>query len=622
MNRLQYFMAFSCLLGIATLSGCQPKHKAADQVFENLVYTITREEIKHSPELGAKFEDKIKSFSDAQSHSLDDRSTASASEIQVTRLEELQSLSAINKDLLSPTQKNTYDTLEILLTNSARFSTFVFGETDLFSTRPYVITHLDGAYLELPNFLTHSHPINSLRDAQEYVERLSSVANAIDDEIDRFSLDVKKGITPPDFILDQIITNAQLIYNAPTENSSFVTTLQYGLEYLEDLDVKAGQSLLNQAKLALEDQIRPAYQRLIDTVTQAKSGMSGPIGLSAIKDGKNYYQALLNTYPSQTKTPQEIHDIGLNLVAEISSELDLMLINQELSDGAVAERLIQLGTPPEYLFENTQEGHQQFLQMLDMHISSMEEKLSQAFSTYPSASNDIEALTAQLMHSTPENFYQSPPTQLEETTTSSDELPTASTAPQYVFSGPIWSLATFSYHETIPGRLLQNAIRQTIETPPLLQLASFPTYVEGWDLYAEDLADEMGIYADAPLDRIGYLQSLLFQAARLVVDTGIHDQNWSREQATQYLVDTTGYSYALMQTEVDQYIVHPTLACAAILGRNEIRRLRKQADQALGNKFNLKAFHDVLLTNGARPLSVVETDITDWISEQSQIIQE
>ncbi|MFC7291146.1 DUF885 domain-containing protein [Hirschia litorea] len=637
MNRLRHLLAVSCMFGVSALSACQPAHKPADTVFDELIQSIERVEMEHSPQLAGQIQNlKNPQLQNAKDR-LDDHSLASASRIQVLRLEKLQALLSIPKEQLSAQHQKTYDIVEQLLAASVKMDTFTFGSAELNGMHPYVMSQLDGAYIQLPSFMANHHAINNLRDAQEYIERLQMVSTAIDDEMKQFEADRIRGIFPPAFIQAQIKEIAQSIYDIPAETSPFVLSLQYGLEYLEDLDLETGQALLNQAIAITENDIRPTYLRLIELMnpTDADASVSaGPIGLSRIpEEGQSYYQEILRFYTSTDKTPAQIHELGLSLVDSISTELNDMLVQQALREAqqlaeetpdtpstvspeeiasqnaalSVGQRLADMAAREDFLFEDSEEGRAALIAFISNQITKMQTHLPQAFQHPQLPEIGISAIPIIAQASSPHAYYEAAPQNAEGRGTFYINM-------RDMTEWPRWSLATLSYHETVPGHHLQHTRQMSQNLPLLMQLSQFPAYSEGWALYAEDLADELGLYSDDPLSRIGYLQSQLLRAARLVVDTGIHSQNWSRDQATQYLVDITGYSYASMQNEIDRYTVWPAQACAYMIGREEIRRLRQEADLALGNRFDIKEFHTIILKGGARPLSVLQTDIENWIA--------
>lgn len=611
MRKLRNLVTISCLLGMTAISGCQPKHEQVNEVFDNLVYKVLEEELKHSPELNTQLGQQLNYSLNSTNHLLDDRSLAAQTQIQVTRLEELHALWGINKEKLSSNQKITYVTLENILSTSTQLSNYPFGDVGLFSASPYVISHLDGAYLQLPSFLKHNHKIDNLRDAQEYVERLNLVAIALDDEVERFFSDRERGIYPPDFILSQIVSIAQSLHDAPIDTHPYVTPLQYGLEYLDDLDIQTGQALLNQAKVILETEILPAYASMIEQISQTISETNEFNGLNDLVQGPSYYQATLNHFTSSDKTASEIHTTGLKLVEDLSIELEAMLSPLELEGNTTGEQLAQLSKAEDQLFEDSDEGREALLNSLSENVAAMNLLLPAYFNAPPNAPLNIARIPKMLEDAAPGGYYQSASIHAVAGGTYNINL-------RDVSDWPKWTLATLTYHEAIPGHHLQSSIHKEADLPLIRRVAQYPAFSEGWAVYAEDLADEMGVYADDPLGRIGYLQSIIFRAARLVVDTGIHNLGWSREQATQYLVDTTGYSFASMQTEVDRYFVWPGQACSYMIGRNEIRRLRQQADLELGNQFDLKEFHSIVLNQGTRPLSVLRNDIEIWLKSKRE----
>ena len=279
-------------------------------------------------------------------------------------------------------------------------------------------------------------------------------------------------------------------------------------------------------------------------------------------------------------------------------------------DGTIAERLAEINLLPGQIFANDAEGRRALLQSLTDRLDATYARLSQIIPTPPRTRVSVAQIPAFLAANAPGGYYAA--------------APADSTSPGTFFINlrdtnewPAYSLPTLLYHETIPGHHLESALTAEFgNLPTLRQLIWLPAYGEGWALYAEDLADEIGAYEDDPLGRIGYLQSLLFRAARLVTDTGLHHKRWSREEAITYLVDTTGQPRSAMETEVDRYTVWPGQAVSYMVGRQFIWKLRQRASTALGAKFDLKAFHQTILSNGPRPLQLVEADIEAWIAEE------
>jgi uncharacterized protein (DUF885 family) len=307
-------------------------------------------------------------------------------------------------------------------------------------------------------------------------------------------------------------------------------------------------------------------------------------------------------------TPEQMHSLGLSLVKEISDEMNATLTELGKPEGSVGQRMQSLAADPARQYPDTEEGRASLLAAIDGRIAWAAEKLPRFVSAMPRAKLSVRA-APQVADGPPATAYYV-----------AASMNGAHPATFYInlrttLDWPVFTLPTLTYHEALPGHHLQGGVAREAAGTPLIQVIStFPAYSEGWAVYAEDLASEMGAYDTEAADRLGYLQSLILRAARLVVDTGLHAKKWSRDQAIDYLVSTTGLPRARMVDEVDRYIVWPGQACAYMVGREKIRGLRDDADAELGQNFDLKSFNDAVLAGGARPLAVLEADIRDWVN--------
>ena len=349
------------------------------------------------------------------------------------------------------------------------------------------------------------------------------------------------------------------------------------------------------AAAIVETQIYPALDRqiaLVESLPRRKEA-----GLWALPEGDAIYADALKAATTTAFTPDEVHKIGQEQVAQLSAELDVILRAQGLTKGSVGARLTALNDMPSQLYADTAEGRAELLAGLNVGVAAMQARLGQAFLNPPSEPLDIRAVPVEIQDGASNGYYRRASLDGKRPAIYFINLKSVGDWPKY-------TLPSLSYHEGVPGHHLQLSIVQKLDTPLLRRLSGFGAYSEGWALYAEQVAEELGGYAN-PIERAGYLQSFLFRAARLVADTGIHAKRWTREQATDYFVETVGFARPRSQREIERYCTQAGQACSYKLGHISWLRARDNARRILGDKFDLKQFHEVL-RDGAVPLTILE----------------
>jgi uncharacterized protein (DUF885 family) len=460
-------------------------------------------------------------------------------------------------------------------------------------TRPYRIFQQGGAYFSVPDFLNDTHVVATKEDADAYLARLEAFAGSLDTDTEVERARGAKGYIAPDFSIDLTIGQMERLRATPAAQSNLVGSL---VRRAKEKGI-AGDYATPAAQI-VETKIYPALDRQIALMKQQRGLTKAGAGVWRVPQGEAIYAAALKQATTTDFTPDEVHKMGLDQVAQISAELDTILKGQGMTKGTVAERLTALNKDPAQLYANTAEGRTALIASLNAGIDAMYKKLPAAFSHVPTAALEIRAVPVEIQDGASNGYYKRA------------SLDGARPAIYFinlkdVGDWPKYSLPSLTYHEGVPGHHLQISLaQQSKDIPMLRKIGFFGAYSEGWALYAEQLADELKAYAN-PLERAGYLQSFLFRAARLVVDTGIHTRQWSREKATAYLVDTTGFAQPRSQREVERYCTQPGQACSYKVGHMAWTRARAKAQAALGAKFDLKAFHDVL-DSGAMPLTVME----------------
>ena len=471
------------------------------------------------------------------------------------------------------------------------------GKYDLSSiARPYRIFQQGGAYFEQPDFLASSHTIATREDCDAYVSRLTAFATQLDNDSDVQKAYAARGYLAPAWSLDLTLGQMKALRAQPAESCSMTRSLA-------DRAAKAGidGNWAEQATRVITDKVYPALDRQMALLEQLKPTTAAGDGVWRLPRGDELYADALEYSTTTRMTPEEVHQMGLAQVKEISAELDRILKANGLTKGSVGARLTALNVRPDQLYADSAEGRAALLKSLNADYLKVKALLPRAFANPSNAPLEIRAVPVEIQDGASNGYYRRAALDGSRPAIYFINLKDVGDWPKY-------GLPALTFHEGVPGHHLQISTMQEAGTLPILRrVGGYSAYSEGWALYAEQLADELGAYA-SPLERAGYLQSFLFRAARLVVDTGLHAKRWSREQATQYMVDVTGFARPRNQREVERYCTQPGQACSYKVGHAAWTRARAKAQAALGSKFDLKAFHEVL-KDGAMPLTILEQRI-------------
>ncbi|WP_433942567.1 DUF885 domain-containing protein [Brevundimonas diminuta] len=458
---------------------------------------------------------------------------------------------------------------------------------------PYVVTQLSGAYFSTPDFMDNQHRIEDAAGADAFLSRLDAFAGVLDGETAKIREDAGQGVIPPDFIIDRMLPQIRTLRDTSAADMAMVKSLarKAGALNLSGYDAHA---------VALVDQkIKPALARQIEALEKIRPDAVHDAGVWRLPDGEAFYAAGLKSNTTTTLSAKEIHAMGREQVAEISAEIDAILKSQGYTQGTVGERVQALNKDPAQLFPNTDAGKEELLKWLNEQVAALEPKLPAVFGRLPKTHVEVRRVPVSIQSGAPGGYYQGPP------------LDGSRPGAYYINlrdSGnwPKFALPTLTYHEASPGHHLQVALqRESGELPQWRRAGGFSAFNEGWALYAEAVAaNDLDAYATDPLGRVGFLMSYLFRAVRLVVDTGIHSERWSREQAVDYMAASGAKPLDASNSEINRYSVWPGQACAYKVGHTVIARLREEAQAKPG--FDLRAFHDKVLGSGSLPLAVLE----------------
>lgn len=512
----------------------------------------------------------------------------------------LGKLDAIASDGLSPDARVDKAVVAYALSLGRDAGRFDFGSNTLSSamnenSSPYVVSQETGAFVNVPEFLDSQHKIETKADAEAYLARVEAMARALDQETERVKRDAGLGVVLPDFLRDTALGQMERFVRMPAADQRLVSSLANRAK-----QQAIGGDFAGPAAKLVAQKIYPAMERQIAAVKAATAKATPDAGVWKLKDGEAYYQWLLRVGTTTTMTARKIHALGLAQNAEIMARMDVLLKKQGLTKGGVGARMSALGRDPRFLYPDNDAGRAQIISYLSDRIAAARHKLPELFNLKLKAPVLIKRVPPDIQDGAAQGYMNPGAVDGSRPSTYYINLKTTTYWPRF-------SLPTLTYHETIPGHAWQGAYLTETGKLPLIRvvLSGFNAYVEGWALYAEQLADEAGLYADDPFGELGYLQQQQFRACRLVVDTGLHAMRWTRNQAIDWFVDNTGRPRASMQSEVDRYCGWPGQACGYKMGHTEINRLRDQAKKELGARFDLRDFNDTVIKAGAVPLTVL-----------------
>lgn len=483
---------------------------------------------------------------------------------------------------------------------------------DAFRHHRYIVHQFRAAHTQVPSFLINIHRVSSKEDAQAYIGRLNGVNQYFDQVIDQMKAREALGVFPPAWSYDQMIeASKNVITGAPFEENGDPSTI------LEDFQSKVAtlalsdeekDQLIAEANTALLRSVMPAYQKLIAELTHQRALTPEGDGVWRLPDGEAWYQNRLNWFTTTDLTADEVHKIGVDNVERIHNAMrDIM---KEVGfEGTLQEFFVFMREDDQFYLPATAEGRQKYLDDAKQAIDDMRDALPAYFGILPEAPMVVKRVEAFREQSAGKAFYQSP--------AQDGSRPGIYYANLFDMKAmPTYQLEALAYHEGIPGHHMQRTIAQELEGVPQFQkFLSFTAYTEGWGLYTEELAKDMGFYKD-PYSDFGRLAMELWRACRLVVDTGIHAKQWSREKAIAYLIENTPNPQYDAEKAIERYIAMPGQATAYMIGKLKIMELREKAMTELGDKFDWAGFHDEILKYGPVPLSVLEENIDKWITSK------
>lgn len=588
--------------GAAVALGSLPARAFApdpDAQARALIDRIAEQLLKDSPEsatgLGVDKGNRI-----ALKHQLGDRSPKGQRAVAAHLSKAIADLKALDAEALSPAVRVDVDVTRTAFETALEGLAFGYGDVAVGGWRnsPYVVIQNVGAFLDVPQMLDTDHTVSTRDDAEAYLDRVDSYADQLDGETARLRISASKGVIAPDFLLDKALKQLRIARSGNVAGWGLVTSLANRTAGMEG---DFGQRAFD----LCTRRVAPALDRQIAELTAQRARATSDAGVWKFPDGEAYYAWALRAGTTTRMTPDEVHKMGLDQLADLQARMDVILRQQGYAQGSVGERMTALGKDPRFQFPDNDAGRAEIVQLLQTRIADIRSRMPQAFHTLVKGNVEVKRIPAEAELGAPAAY--GGPGSIDGTVPGKFwiNLRTTDLHRRY-------SLPDLAYHESIPGHAWQG--EYTFRMPLIRSILAFNAYSEGWALYAEQLADELGVYDANPVERLGYLQSLAFRACRLVVDTGLHAKRWTREQAIEWFATTNGSGREEVSGEVDRYCSWPGQACGYKVGHSEIVRLREKAKAALGDRFDFRAYNDAVVLGGNVPMTVLGAVIDRYVA--------
>jgi uncharacterized protein (DUF885 family) len=545
----------------------------------------------------------LPSWADFYSSKLDDASPQHAAEKADMVRNDAEVLHRYDRSALDQEGQLSYDVLDYFLT--------IQVEGDRFRDHDFPVNQLSGIQSSLPSFMAQTHQVNNRHDADAYIARLNRFPQKFAQVIEGLKVRESKGVVPPKFTVDEVLAQMAGFVAPPAKQHMLYVSFKEKLDKIAPEAIAATDRdvLLAKVEASIDQSVYPAYRDLIAYFTALQPKALRNEGAWSLPDGDAYYAWCVRMHTTTDMTPEQVHTLGLAEVARVSTDMDAILKDKGLADGAIGPRVQQLAHQPDATFANTPDGKAAMLKQYQAILDEVNAGLGSAFNVRPKLGVQVKAVPEFAEKTAPGAYYE--PGSFDGTRPGTFYANMRDTN-----ETPKFAMRTLAYHEGIPGHHFQISIAQELKGVPFFRrVLPFTAYAEGWALYSERLAWELGFEKD-PLDNLGRLRDEMMRAVRLVVDSGIHYKHWTREQAITYMMDNTGMAESDVTAEIERYFVDPGQALAYKAGMLKILELREKAKQALGPKFVLSEFHDQVLTHGSLPLALLQRVIDDWITQK------
>ncbi len=601
-TRRQALYGIGAGVSLAVIPGCKQNTTVLagtpDEELEAIAYRL----LAHEPERATGLGVDTGNYA-ALRGKLEDQSQAGQDAYAQTLREDLETIRGLDMSDFDSDTRTNFEVVESAYANALDGFALPYGDVAVGSWRnaPYVVIQNVGSYLDLPRFMDSTHPMRDENDAAAYISRLEQVPSVLDGELERMKAATDMGVIPPDFLLAKAVAQMEATLTDAAEGGSLASPL-------ENAELAAAQSVSGKAKEIITGQIVPALQaQLAELKRQQNSATSDP-GMSARPKGDEWYAWALRASTTTPLTPDEVHEQGLEELESLHARMDPILKDIGYTDGSVGERMQSLSQDPRYKFAEGDPGRKEIMDFIQDRIGWIKSQMPRAFNTLVDPNLEVKRLPLAEEPGAPGAYG-------------------GAGSKDGTIPGRMWinlrttdlhrkyDLADLTYHETIPGHVWEGEYSNRL--PLIRSILAFNAFSEGWALYGEQMADELGAYDDFTVGRLGYLQSLAFRACRMVVDTGLHHKRWSRDQAVNFFVERNGSKRQEVESEVDRYCSWPGQACGYKVGHSEIVRQRSMAEQKLGKAYDFKAFNDAVILGGNAPLDVLAKNVERYISASS-----
>jgi uncharacterized protein (DUF885 family) len=535
---------------------------------------------------------------------LDDNSQAANDKSLQMLKDSYEMLKQYDRNKLEGQAQISYDILDFFLKD--RMDSLVFDDYG------YSQSQKGGNYMNIISFMTNNHDIDEVSDAEDYISRLSQVGTSFDNTLIQVKKEQSNGVIPPDFIIRKLLTNLHNIRDPELVDNELVKDFMAKVDKLENLDEETKTRLHEDLKTQMNQVVQPAYDRMIAFYEDLLTMSDSRAGVWKFPKGAEFYQHMIKSRTTTNYSPEYLHNLGLKEVDRIVAEIKTILIQEgyDTNFNTIGKILNDLSKESQFLYHDSDEGRMQVIQDYQKIIDEIDAQMGETFGVLPKGKVEVLPVPEYREKTSAGAYYMRP--------SMDGSRPGRFYANLYDLTAtPKFGMRTLAYHEAVPGHHFQLAIQNELKDLPMFRgFMGFTGFTEGWALYAERLAFELGFQED-PYDNIGRLQAELFRAVRLVVDTGIHHGKWTREKAIQYMSDTTGMADSDVESEIERYVVWPAQALSYKVGMIKFLELRQKAMDQLGNKYHPKDFHTRVLENGAIPLSLLEEQVNAYIKEKS-----
>ncbi len=594
----RHFLGGSAALAVAAGSEGVVAQNTPSTRLTALFDTLVQEQLRRSPEAATNLGLDTGANADLRSQ-LSDQSPAGIAAAKAATQADLTRLRAIDPATLSPEERIDLESILYTRRSAQAVQAFDFGGSS-YGPSPYVVSQLSGAYQSVPDFLDTKHKIAGAGDADAYLMRMRAFARQIDAQTERMRHDAGQGVVPPDFILDLALEQMGKT-RQPAEQALVVQSLAR-----RTAEKGQGDRYAIQARTIYDAEVLPALDRQIAYARQLRAKATHDAGVWKLREGAAYYPVALKANTTTSFSPDEVHRFGREQAAMLSARLDTLLKKQGYTKGTVGQRMAALYKNADQLYPNTDEGKRAAIAYCNERLDAIRTRLPQVFERIPPYGFEVRRVPPQTEAGAAAAFAQAPAIDGSRPGLVYFNLKDSADWPKFC-------LATTVYHEGLPGHQMESGLALSNTRLPLIRkINGFSGYGEGWALYAEQLADEIGMYDDDPLGQLGYLKFLLFRANRCVVDTGLHHLRWTREQAIRHFVEAEGEAEGFATREVERYCVNPGQAASYKLGHSVFVDIRDSAKKQQGDRFDLKAFHTAVLRHGRVPLDVLRRVGEEW----------